>query len=118
MPLLMAIQQHNAAAIQRHQQRFQQLVEKYVDVIEEDDGEETMDDPDKVPKQSIPTSKIFEMDPLTAMLMEQKAEETRKAELMLKYKKERARLKRGLATEGRYIGSESDGVDQASVSNR
>ena len=123
--LLMAIQQQNATTLQQHQQRFQHLVEKYVDVEEEvyDDKdnneceeEERMEDAQTVTKQSTPTTKISEMDPLTAMLMEQKAEETRKAELMLKYKKERARLKRGLVTEGRYIGSESEGGDQASVS--
>jgi hypothetical protein len=51
------------------------------------------------------------------MVLEQKAQETRKAELLLKYKKERARRKRGLTTEGRYTGSdESDGIDRASVS--
>ena len=125
--LLMAIQQQNATTLQQHQQRFQHLVEKYVDVEEEDDDkdkdnnecvkeEERMEDAQTVTKQSTPTTKISEMDPLTAMLMEQKAEETRKAELMLKYKKERARWKRGLVTEGRYIGSESEGGDQASVS--
>ena len=59
-----------------------------------------------------------EIDPLTAMVMEQEAIETRKAELLLKYKKERARRKRGLTTEGRQVVGESDGVDEASVSVR
>jgi hypothetical protein len=114
--LLVAMQQHNAIAIQQHQQRYQQLVEKYIEEEgggedEEDVGTETM------ARDQTPTKTILEMDPLTAMVLEQKAQETRKAELLLKYKKERARRKRGLTTEGRYTGSdESDGIDRASVS--
>ena len=51
------------------------------------------------------------------MVMEQEAQETRKAELYLKYRKERARMKRGLSVEARVIEGEADeGVDRASVS--
>ena len=60
------------------------------------------------------------MDPLTAMVMEQEAQETRKQELYLKYRKERARRKRGLATElsRPKIGEDDDedGLDRAAVS--
>jgi len=111
---LSAIQQHNAFVIQQHQQRYQQLVEKYVGEEEEEQEDGEADDIHYGKSTSVP---VPEIDPLTAMLMEQKAEESRKAELLLKYKKERARRKRGLTTEARHIGDESDGgVDRASVS--
>lgn len=70
-------------------------------------------DTDTAATASVPA----EIDPLTAMVMEEQARETRKAELYLKYRKERARRKRGLTTEARIIESESDEVDRASVSH-
>ena len=107
--ILELIYQTNKGAIQKQNGRFQSLMEKYV----EDEVEEEAAPEDTVQKED---SKAPEVDPLTAMVMEQEAIETRKAELLLKYKKERARRKRGLTTEGRHIGDESDGIDRASVS--
>ena len=106
--LLNLIYERNKETIQKQHDRFQALVEKYVEV--EIPGEEAPSPEKDAPLQ------VPDVDPLTAMLMEQQALETRKAELLLKYKKERARRKRGLTTEGRQIGDESDGIDQASVS--
>jgi hypothetical protein len=102
------IYETNKELIQKQQERFQSLVEKYVEV---EIPVEEVQSPEKETVHQVP-----DVDPLTAMLMEQQALETRKAELLLKYKKERARRKRGLTTEGRQIGDESDGIDQASVS--
>lgn len=64
------------------------------------------------------TGSPVDVDPLTAMVMEQEARETRKQELYLKYRKERARRKRGLVTElsrPTDAGEEDDGLDRASV---
>ncbi len=104
--MLELIYQANKDVIQRQHERFQGLVEKYVEIELED-----VPSPEKAaPPQDV------EVDPLTAMVMEQQALEMRKAELLLKYKKERARRKRGLTTEGHHIGDENDGIDRASVS--
>lgn len=105
--ILDAIYQINTGVIQQQKERFQSLMEKYV----EEEVEDELHSPE--PPQ---TAALPEVDPLTAIVMEQQAIETRKAELLLKYKKERARRKRGLTTEGRHIGDESDGIDRASVS--
>lgn len=105
--LLNLIYETNKEVIQKHHERFQSLVEKYVEV--EIPAEEAVSPANETHLQ------LPDVDPLTAMLMEQQALETRKAELLLKYKKERARRKRGLTTEGRQIGDESDGIDQASL---
>lgn len=104
---------------------FKELVEKHVEETEEVD-ESSLDNIAGTNGQvlsssssSTPdTSKSIEVDvdPLTAIVMEKEARETRKAELYLKYRKERARRKRGLTTEARIIESESDEVDRASVS--
>ena len=115
---LNSILSHNEDEISRQAERFKNLVEKYTEETSEVDNEH----PDLSP--SMPsdkfefdsTSNSAEVDPLTAMVMEKEAQETRKAELYLKYRKERARMKRGLATEARVIESESDEVDRASVS--
>jgi hypothetical protein len=105
--LLVLIYATNKEAIRQQNERFQSLMEKYV---EEEVDEEEQETPADTPAP--------EIDPLTAMVMEQDAIESRKAELLLKYKKEKARRKRGLTTEGRHIGDESDGIDRASVSLR
>ena len=115
---LNSILSHNEDEISRQAERFKNLVEKYTEETSEVDNEH----PDLSP--SMPsdkfefdsTSNSAEVDPLTAMVMEKEAQETRKAELYLKYRKERARMKRGLATEARVIESESDEVDRATVS--
>ena len=99
--------QWNEEALSQQKARFHELMEKYVE--EEEEEEEQQHKKTEPPKPA-------EVDPLTAMVMEQQARETRKAELMLKYRKERARRKRGLAVEaGSANGDESDGIDRASV---
>ena len=112
---------YNHDAIFKQAERFKCLVEKYVEETIEIDNEKqsASSSPSTENKGSDDfesSSKPAEIDPLTAMVMEQEAQETRKAELYLKYRKERARRKRGLATEARVIESENDEVDQASVS--
>jgi hypothetical protein len=107
--LLDHIYDTNKESIRQQHERFQRLMDKHVEVeVEEEEQEMATDKTEAAP----------EIDPLTAMVKEQEAIETRKAELLLKYKKERARRKRGLSTEGRHIGDESDGIDRASVSVR
>ena len=104
--LLDLIYEANKESVRKHNERFQSLLEKYVE-------EEVVD---LQHEQEAVANVAPEIDPLTAMVMEQQAIENRKQELLLKYKKERARRKRGLSTEGRHIGDESDGIDRASVS--
>ena len=118
---LQTVLEYNSEIISKQADRFKELVEKYI--------EETIEEAEKAEEQSNNRSsdnsgvddsnaaaKPAEIDPLTAMVMEQEAQETRKAELYLKYRKERARRKRGLTSEARVIESDSDEVDQASVS--
>lgn len=92
---------------------FKELVEKHVEeavVIVESNGQESSSSSTTKERTEI------DIDPLTAIVMEEEARETKKSELYLKYRKERARRKRGLTTEARIIESESDEVDRASVS--
>ena len=97
----------NADKVSQQNDRFNELMEKYVE-----EEEETGTPEKEAAEKSTP-----EIDPLTAMMMEQEAQETRKAELLLKYRKERARRKRGLTVDdGATICEESDGIDRASVS--
>jgi hypothetical protein len=99
----------NQAAISEHNARFQELMAKYVEEEVEDEHEEG--------EASAAPPAPAEIDPLTAMVREQEARETRKAELYLKYRKEKARRKRGLTTEGAGSpGGENDGIDRVSVS--
>jgi hypothetical protein len=102
---------YNREIIAQQDERFKGLVEKHVEE-DQDEGEVQKEgqDVDKDMAGGVP-----EVDPLTAMVMEQEAIETRKAELYLKYRKEKARRKRGLTTEARIIESESEEVDRASV---
>ncbi|MGK3749721.1 MAG: hypothetical protein ACI8RD_002017 [Bacillariaceae sp.] len=92
---------------------FKELVEKHVE-----EAEEVVESNGQESSSTSTTTKNPEVDidPLTAIVMEEEARETKKAELYLKYRKERARRKRGLTTEARIIDSESDEVDRASVS--
>lgn len=112
--------EHNRDVIKQQEDRFKALEQKYVEETTEAGNEEHTTPPLSPEENGFDsvnsTAKPAEIDPLTAMVMEKEAQETRKAELYLKYRKERARMKRGLATEARVIESESDGVDQASVS--
>ncbi len=88
-------------------------MEKYVEAEEEDEHDKHASE-EEVKETPAPAPEI---DPLTAMVMEQEARETKKAELYLKYRKERARRKRGLTSEtGNSTGEENDGIDRASVS--
>jgi hypothetical protein len=98
----------NEELISQQKARFNELMEKYVEEEEEEGS----------PEQEEADNKAAEVDPLTAMVMEQEARETRKAELLLKYRKERARRKRGLTVEAGTSGGESDGIDRASVSTQ
>jgi hypothetical protein len=99
----------NEGTIGQHNARFKELMEKYVEVEEEEEHHPS--------EEEVKETAPLEVDPLTAMVMEQEARETRKAELYLKYRKERARRKRGLTSEtGNSTGEENDGIDRASVS--
>ena len=80
----------NERIIQEQNARFQEFVRKYVEVEVEERDEEGQES-----EENNQNSAAAEIDPLTAMVMEQEARETRKAELMLKYRKEKARRKRG-----------------------
>jgi len=118
---LQTVLEYNSEIIAKQADRFKELVEKYIEetIDEAENGEEQskncLSDNSRVDVSNA-AAKRAEIDPLTAMVMEQEAQETRKAELYLKYRKERARRKRGLTTEARVIESDSDEVDQASVS--
>ncbi len=108
--------EYNRDAIQKQEERFKGLEEKYVEETTEEGNEQNATMSLSPEESGFDSTKPAEIDPLTAMVMEKEAQETRKAELYLKYRKERARMKRGLATEARVIESESDEVDKASVS--
>mmetsp|Transcript_14878 Transcript_14878/g.41426 ORF Transcript_14878/g.41426 Transcript_14878/m.41426 type:complete len:656 (+) Transcript_14878:96-2063(+) len=111
---LQAVLEYNRDVVVQQAERFKELVGKHVEEkLDEGENSEHTDSNDL--DNSNASAKPSEIDPLTAMLMEQEAQETRKAELYLKYRKERARRKRGLATEARVIESDSDEVDQASL---
>ena len=126
------IYQRNIQRVTQQNQRFQELLEKYVEEEpQETDGDiaspttkEDMEQPSSPPsktkqqqqQQQQQQQPKVDIDPLTAMVMENEARETRKQELYLKYRKERARRKRGLSQAGGYQGGdESDGIDRASV---
>ena len=108
----------NEEAIAHQNDRFQQLMEKYIEE-EDDEEEEAGASAGAGPGGDGPgenATVAVDIDPLTAMVREQEARETRKAELYLKYRKERARRKRGLVTEtGNIVGEEVEGIDRASV---
>ena len=118
---LETLSNYNLGVIVKQAERFKGLVEKHVETATEDEKETHDLSPSSAESNEIDsannTAKPAEIDPLTAMVMEKEAQETRKAELYLKYRKERARMKRGLATEAHVIESESDEVDRASVSS-
>jgi hypothetical protein len=114
----------NQVLIEQQRRRFQELMEKYVTPEEEETTTTTTPEPSN---ESPAPSPSMMLDPLTAMVMEQEQQETRKQELYLKYRKERARRKRGLSTEltrrSTTTGgslyeeeeAEEDGIDRASV---
>ena len=122
-PTLDSIYKLNTALIAQQNDKFHELMGKYVH--EEEDRSESHDD------KGLPSSNdgcetgesgetsgfASDVDPLTAMVMEQEGRERRKQELYLKYRKERARRKRGLATELSHpaVESEDDGLDHSSV---
>lgn len=106
----------NRDTITKQQERFKNLEDKYVEETTEDGKQDQASESTGFDSTNDPP-KPAEIDPLTAMVMEKEAQETRKAELYLKYRKEKAMMKRGLKTEARVIESESDTVDRASVSN-
>jgi hypothetical protein len=116
---LQTVHDCNIEVIAQQNDRFKILVEKHV---EEDETEQQARQRHEEGSSNGTTdtgqeaSTAPEVDPLTFMVMEEEARETRKAELYLKYRKERARRKRGLTTEAKIIESENDEVDRASVS--
>lgn len=83
--LLDLIYNTNKDTIRQQNERFESLLEKYVEeeVEEEHPGAAATGADDKTTEPAAAP----EIDPLTAMVMEQQAIETRKAELLLKYKK-------------------------------
>ncbi|KAG7366657.1 Rab-GTPase-TBC domain containing protein [Nitzschia inconspicua] len=106
------VTEYNRSVIAQQTEWFKSLVERHL----EEDEQKQEEKEESTKEASAPSgSEVADIDPLTAMVMEQQAQETRKAELYLKYRKERARMKRGLAVEGRVIESESDEVDRASL---
>ena len=130
---LETVTEYNSEIIAKQGERFKELVEKHVEETEGVDATKNEQQQQQQPNNNVSSSSgnnnnnnnnatiddtaKFAFDPLTAMVMEQEAQETRKAELYLKYRKERARRKRGLTTEARVIESENDEVvDRASVS--
>lgn len=98
----------NASLLQEQRARYDNLVEKHEAglvgnvVVPEEETENTIDAPTEEP----PAAGMM-LDPLTAMVQEQEAKEKRRQELDLKYRKERARRKRGI-----YEG-EADGHDRS-----
>jgi hypothetical protein len=116
---LETVTDHNHDIIVKQAERFTGLVEKYVEEKTEVGNERpsaSLSSESNGFDSANTNSNPVEIDPLTAMVIEKEAQETRKAELYLKYRKERARMKRGLTMEARVIESESDEVDRASVS--
>lgn len=113
---LQAVLEYNSDVVAQQLGRFRELVERHAEE-KIDEGENSQDKGNDELDNLNTAAKSTEVDPLTAILIEQEAQETRKTELYLKYRKEKARRNRGLATEARVIESESDEVDQASVSS-
>jgi hypothetical protein len=99
--------------------RFKELVEKYFEESEKDVNHIQLPQSDNDDNNNNNNHNVTpDLDPLTAMVMEQQAQDTRKAELYTKYRKERARMKRGLSIDDRVVmesESDSDQVDRASV---
>ncbi|KAL3899100.1 MAG: hypothetical protein SGARI_006532, partial [Bacillariaceae sp.] len=102
----------NRELVEQQNERFKKMVEQH---LEEDEEEPEGDNQAAAAPDATNNNSAAMLDPLTAMVMEQEAQETRKAELYLKYRKERARMKRGLHVEARVIEGESDEVDRASL---
>lgn len=116
---LKSVEDYNRGIIAQQNERFKVLVEKHVEEDETEQDARQREERSSLNDASAAgqgLGKAHEVDPLTFMVMEEEARETRKAELYLKYRKEKARRKRGLTTEAKIIDSESDEVDRASVS--
>jgi TBC1 domain family protein 5 len=107
----------NAALLQEQRARYDQLVEKYEPNLVRDivvEAPTTTDIPTEHDHHEPPAAAAAAdemLDPLTAMLKEQEAKEKRRQELDLKYRKERARRKRGI-----YEGEGADGHGDVSES--
>ena len=122
-PTLDNIYDLNKTLIEQQKDKFRELMEKYVH--EDEDQSELNDDQALSSADGVgeggdtatDAGSAADVDPLTAMVMEQEGREKRKQELYLKYRKERARRKRGLATElsRPSDAGEDDGLDHASV---
>jgi hypothetical protein len=109
------IYQQNKEIIAQQHKRFQELVEKHVEMEDEEEEQHVNDAQQGIVQKKQEETVVDDMDPLTAMVQETEQRETRKKELYLKYRKERARRKRGLNVEAQAQGEESDGIDRASV---
>jgi hypothetical protein len=109
------IYQQNKETIAQQHKRFQELVEKHVEMEDEEEEQHVNFAEQGIVQKKQQERVVDDMDPLTAMVRENEERETRKQELYLKYRKERARRKRGLNVEAQEYGEESDGIDRASV---
>lgn len=118
----------NASLLQDQRRRYQDLVEQHAETLHAFLHAEQQDDNTNANKQasqeSTPanetTTAAVSLDPLTAMLREQEAQEKRRQELELKYRKERARRNRGISNDGQVSndsggdGATTDAVRQTS----
>jgi hypothetical protein len=122
-PTLEDLLRHNAELLEQEQSQYQKLQETYQNHLgqidnnnneveekeeEEEDAEEVVANTANVPPDIDPLSS---MDPLTAMLQEQQAQENRRQELDLRYRREKARRKRGLATDAKVVVADCDTED-------
>lgn len=115
---------HNTELLQEEQSHYEKLQATYKDHLtktttridpnadnsEDEAEEEELEElpPELDPLQATTSSEAAALDPLTAMLQEQQAQEDRRQELDLRYRKERARRKRGLATDAKVVVADCD----------
>ena len=94
---LQELYEWNATQLQEQRERYRDLVEKHeanhiVFPLQQEQHEE---EAEQAPVSPAVDNNAM-LDPLTAMVREQEAQEKRRQELDLKYRKERARRKRGI----------------------
>jgi len=104
----------NASLLQDQRTRYRALVEKHEAALQafmaEGANEEEEATEEEAPATE--TNDTAALDPLTAMVREQEAQEKRRQELELKYRKERARRNRGIY-EGEAGGDSHNGTTDA-----
>lgn len=103
---------YNASLLQDQRNRFNDLREEHAEALEAFVAEEQQhDDNDETSATaSPPPTTTASLDPLTAMLQEKEAQEERRRELELKYRKERARRNRGISNDSPTNSSNTDAV--------